>query len=302
MVQLEQEIDRGDFMEKNKYLNNNEIIQLIDEYKAGDREAATAILENFKNLVYSTTKSYNFCSYLEREDLIQDGYLALLSAINKYDKNKDASFFTYAYYAVRGHIFRCLDENTSLLHIPVYIAIRYRKINSFISNFERENNRKPTIEEIQAATALSIEEIYETLLIPSVISFEYCYDENYDTKATASFYSLEGNPESDVLEDEESRRVKQYISYCLHEYLTPREEAIVAHKIGLEDGEAKSFRDIAPIVKISHGMVQRSYKRALAKLFVPLMEINDRDISSEKYEQYNRYSVRKRGCKKKTEN
>ena len=76
----------------------------------------------------------------------------------------------------------------------------------------------------------------------------------------------------------------------------------MAHKIGLEDDKPKSFRDIAPIVEISHGMVERSYKRALAKLFVPLMEINDRDISCEKYEQYNRYSVRKRGRKKKTEN
>ena len=149
---------------KYNLLSFREEIAFSKKAHTGDENAKNRLITSNLGLVISIAKKY-ISGGMPLPDLIQEGSLGLITAIDKFDPGKKLRFSTYATYWIRQAITRSIDEKQRMIRLPVYVLENIRKINKAIEFFHQKFGRQPTVEEISKRTGISLVKVKKYLTL-----------------------------------------------------------------------------------------------------------------------------------------
>jgi len=236
--------------------------ELAARARRGDMKARQAMMEANIRLVMSIARRYS-CKSLSFEDLVQEGIIGLLEAINKFDGNRGNRFSTYATYWIRQSIVRAIEKQDRLIRLPVYGCDAARKLERAQRTFVDRQGRQPTHEELAQETGFP-QRLVKALqqLGPEPLSLDAMVGVGEDT----SFGELMSD---DTAVSPEQRALHALDREALLDKvrtLEPKEQLVIEKRFGLFDGRIHTLKEIAEQLKMSREGVRHVQTRALRKL------------------------------------
>lgn len=242
-------------------LTKEERYELLKKAKLGDIEAIHSFTEANLKLVISIAKKYKTDKY-DLDDIIQDGNMGLMMAVEKFDPEKGYSFSTYATWWIRQSIMRSYINNTQTIRIPIHTYQHLKKVKKV--KFESEISLSN--EEISKITNLSIDTIKNLEKIPeSIESLDQPIGDE-DGYNVGDYVASEENMENNIIEKFNTNDINQIIYECIqNNVITELEYFILYHRLGF-DGEVKTFKRIGEMKNVTKQRIEQIYKRALEKI------------------------------------
>ena len=244
---------------KNPLLTKEEEVELFMELEKGNKDAKQKLIESNLRLVVSIAKKYAIKG-VNLLDLIQDGNLGLIKAIEKFDYKLGNKFSTYATWWIRQSISKELASKSRMIKIPEYIITQNRKIKKFSDKFFVTNGRYPTDEEISKELEISIEDVK---LIKSndfeEISCNIKINEEEDIELEETLQSSE-DIESEILEVSLSNDVNNFLN---NSNLSEIQKKVIILRFGLLDGKVYSLEQTGKILKRTKESIRQIEKKSL---------------------------------------
>lgn len=248
-------------------LDNADVISNID-YELDLLKKYIIAKNNFfkrnVRLVISFAKTYHSPT-LAFEDIIQDGNLGLIRAINKFDPDKGCKFSTYASYWIKQTILRSLAYNNDTIRKPYLVVNQKIAFNKFITAYTAEYNKYPSVEEIAEGLNVSITAAGNLLNdYGSCISLDCpVIAEEDDTSLGNLIPDENALVESDVMDKD----LKEYLNRVFEENLTEKEADILCKRFGLNDGEKEmTLEDIGQEYGLTRERIRQIESKTLRKL------------------------------------
>ena len=243
-------------------LGSDEEQDLARRAKLGDLSAKWRLVECNLKLVVSVAKVYSR-SGVPLPDLIQEGNIGLMKAVDSFDPDKGFRFSTYAVAWIRQAITRAIERQGRAIRVPSYVVQSIRKLNKAGSSFVNENGRDPTVEELCERTQLSREKVMRLLeASEALVSLDEGVKEDGATSLLERLIDSEAsNPEADAMERESIEVLGQLLSW-----LSPQEKLIIEKRFGLTDGVTSTLQEIGQQLHITRERVRQLEARALRKL------------------------------------
>ena len=239
--------------------------ELAERMAEGDIEAKKALVEANLRLVVSIAKRYvgRGMFFL---DLIQEGNLGLMKAVDKFDYTKGYKFSTYATCWIRQAITRAIADQARTIRIPVHMVETIHKVSRYSRQLLQEYGREATAEEIGEKMGMSAEKVREIMKIAQdPVSLETPIGEEEDSHL-GDFIQDEDTP---APADAASQTIlREVIERELHT-LTPREEHVIKLRFGLYDGRTRTLEEVGQEFNITRERIRQIEAKALRKLRHP---------------------------------
>ena len=248
-----------------KLLSLDEELKLADRIMEGDKEAKRTLAESNLRLVVSIAKRYVGRGMLFL-DLIQEGNIGLMKAVEKFDVSKGYKFSTYATWWIRQAITRAIADQARTIRVPVHMVETINKLARVHRQLTLELNREPSEEEISKKMNLPVERVREILKISQEpVSLETPIGEEDDSHL-GDFIKDEHNMSPEDYATNEL--LKQEIGEVLLT-LTEREEKVIKLRFGLEDGKSRTLEEVGQMFGVTRERIRQIEAKALRKLRHP---------------------------------
>lgn len=255
-------------LEKETGLSVEELSTLLSQMRQGYKialEAKNKLVESNIRLVGQIALGYRNLG-LPMMDLIQEGNLGLMRAIERFDYRRGYKLSTYAFWWIRQAILRAIDAQSKTVHVPSYITEQKNKLNHIYTKLTARLGRRPTREEVADAANIPIaelEDIYQ--LCEDIVSLDMDINDDGDNQLL-DILPAEQFTRPDV---EITRKISREQLQKALAVLTPRERKVISLRFGLDGDEPLTLREVGEAVGVSRERARQVEEEALGKLRRP---------------------------------
>jgi RNA polymerase primary sigma factor len=255
----------------NPLLNKESEVSLSVQMQGGDQAAKEQLILSNLRLVVSIAKHYSGRG-ISFMDLIQEGNIGLIRAVEKFDHTKGFKFSTYATWWIRQAMMRAIADQARVIRIPVHLNDTFQRVKRSTQELYQELQRKPEEDEICARAGISVQKLRELLQFSQYpIALETPVG---DDSATLADFIPDGGPGLDECAE---RRILREMLEASMTSLNERERIVITLRFGFQDGVTKTLEEVGRIFGVTKERVRQIETRAIEKLGMPKYRLRLKD-------------------------